>query len=223
MSTKVSSVKAAYYKLQVILKGHVIAAALHYFKMKSVDDDLPPQVIGDLKQLRVCQRKDYFNKIVENVIKDVVKLPNNPGTKSEADDKPDGVFKYAQEVLTYTLLYAELEDAIKEGDGPRVIRCWKFLLLIFKASNRSKYALEAATLLIKLQIFPERLQQQMIWSRFVNTSGRRAQNIPCDLHMEHLNHTAKNALGVGGLANFESKISEPYWQVCKLPNINLML
>lgn len=73
--------------LYVILKGHIIAAALYYFNMKSVDDDLPPQVIGDLKQLTVSQRKVYFNQIVQKVI----------GTKTSADDKPDGVFKYAQD------------------------------------------------------------------------------------------------------------------------------
>ena len=61
--------------------------------------------------------------------------------------------------------------------------------------NRTKYALEAATLLISLQILPERIKQQIIWSRFVNVSGQAACNKPCDLHMEHLNRTAKEALG----------------------------
>ena len=89
-------------------------------------------------------------------------------------------------------MHAEFEDAIKEGDGPRVITCWKFFLLIFKAANR---ALEAATLLISLQVLPERIQQQIIWSRLVNTSGQTARNKACDLHMEHLNRTAKDALG----------------------------
>ena len=35
----------------------------------------------------------------------------------------------------------------------------------------------------------------MIWSRFVNVSGQAGRNIACDLHMEHLNRTAKSALG----------------------------
>ena len=185
-----------YYNLsQVVLKGHITAAALHYFNMKSVDDHLPPQVIGDLKQSSKQQRKIYFNRIVRNIIESVVRLPNNPGYKTAADDQRDGVLNYAREVLTYSLLLAEFDDAIKEGDGPRVITCWKFFLLIFKASNRTKYALEAVTLLINLQVLPERIQQQMIWSRFVNPSGQAAQNEACDLHMEHLNRTAKDALG----------------------------
>ena len=35
----------------------------------------------------------------------------------------------------------------------------------------------------------------MIWSRFVNPRGQTARNKAGDLHMEHLNHTAKDALG----------------------------
>ena len=171
------------------------AAALTYFKMKTVDDELPPQVIGDLTQLSMQKRKICFNRIVQNVLALVVKLPDNPGTTLVSSDEQDGVFNYAREVLTYTLLHAEFLEAIREGDGPRVVRCWKFFLLIFKASNRTKYALEVATLLINLQVMPERIQQQMLWSRFVNPSGKVAHNKPCDLHMEHLNRTAKDALG----------------------------
>ena len=91
--------------------------------------------------------------------------------------------------------YNEFEDAIREGDGKRVERCWKFFLLIFKASNRTKYALEALTFLAHILILPPTLSQQLLWSRFVNTIGKPAHNIPCDLHIEHLNRTAKEALG----------------------------
>ena len=66
-------------------------------------------------------------------------------------DQSDGIFYYAREMLTYGHLYAEFEDTIKEGDGSRVVRRWKFL---FKASKRIKYALEAATLLNNPQILP---------------------------------------------------------------------
>ena len=148
-----------------------------------------------LKQTSIAQRKICFNHLVSNIITRVVQLPNNPSNTTVPLDQQDGVLNYARELLTYCLLHAEFEDAIKEGDGPRVITCWKFFLLIFKAANRTKYALEAATLLISLQVLPELIQQQIIWSRFVNASGQTARNKACDLHMEHLNRTAKDALG----------------------------
>ena len=116
-----------------------------------------------------------------------MQLQNNPGTEC-AEIESDGVYEYAQEVMALFLLRAVFEGSIKEGDGQEVITCWKFFLLIFKAANRTKYALEAATLLISLQVLPYRLQQQLTWSRFVNTRGQPAGNKPC-------NCTAKHALG----------------------------
>lgn len=41
----------------------------------------------------------------------------------------DGVFNYASAVLNDGLMIMNLRDAIHEGDGPRIIRCWKFMLL----------------------------------------------------------------------------------------------
>ena len=81
--------------MQVSLKSHVVSAALQYFNMQSVDDALPPQVLGDITQAPLCQRRGIFNQIVCKVIESVVQLPNNPGTEY-AEIKSDGVYKYAQ-------------------------------------------------------------------------------------------------------------------------------
>ena len=76
----------------------------------------------------------------------------------------------------------EYRDAIREGDGIRVLRCWKYLLPLFKATQRHNYAIEAANLLIEYYYtFPPRQAQQLIWSHFLNTSGKPGQNIPSDL------------------------------------------
>ena len=37
----------------------------------------------------------------------------------------------------------ELQDGIREGDGDRVLKCWSYLLIIFKATGHRNYALEA--------------------------------------------------------------------------------
>ena len=172
----------------------MVAALMDCFNMKSMEDNLPQQILSSLKQAPMEERKVIFHKLVQKILHNLVKLPENPGSKA-SDDNQDGVFKYACEVLTYGLLHAEFNDAIREGDGIRIITCWKFFLLLFRAANRTKYALESAKLLISLQILPERIQKQMIWSRVVNPNGKVAGNVACDLHMEHLNRTAKDALG----------------------------
>ena len=92
--------------------------------------------------------------------------------------------------------YMEFVDAIREGDGGRVLRCWKYMAVMFSNSGNRNYACEAANLLIQYYyILSPRQASQLLWSRFVNTHGRPGRNIPVDLHMEHLNKVAKGAIG----------------------------
>ena len=58
------------------------------------------------------------------ILKDYVNIGTYPQSYVNATD---GVFAYAKEVLFLTLLWAEFEDAIKEGYGLRVIRYWKYI------------------------------------------------------------------------------------------------
>lgn len=130
----------------------------------------------------------FTRKIVSKFVN--LHLINEPSSSTT-----DSVFDYAREVITLALMYAEFHDAIREGDGERLIRCWKFLLPLFKASNRKNYALEALHLLAQYYILlPPRLAQQLAWSRCVNTTGKPGCNIPMDLHMEHLNRPCKMAV-----------------------------
>ena len=107
----------------------------------------------------------------------------------------DGVLEYSREVFTLGLLYMEFHDAIKEGDGLRVLRCWKYMLLLFKAAQNKNYAIEAFNCLCQYFYYlSPQMAQQLLYSRFVNVHGREGFNIPCDLHMEHLNRVIKDAL-----------------------------
>lgn len=86
----------------------------------------------------------------------------------------------------------EFQDAIREGDGERVLNCWRYLMLIFKATGHRYYALETFYTLAEIKwILPARQAMQLQYSRFVNVHGRIGCNIPCDLHMEHLNRMVK--------------------------------
>lgn len=114
---------------------------------------------------------------------------------SSEQDSSDQVQMYAKEVLSLGLLLEEFLDVIREGDGLRILRCWKFLFLIFKCANRKNYALEAFYLLAQNALLPPRLREQQLWSIFVNISRKIAGNIPADLHNEHLNRVEKSALG----------------------------
>ena len=69
------------------------------------------------------------------------------------------------------------------------------MLEILSSSIQSCKIVEAFTLLAQQKfVCSSRLSHQLMWSRFVNTSGKKGHNIPCDLHMEHLNRVLKDSI-----------------------------
>lgn len=146
-----------------------------------------------------------------------------PAPQLPQSTKSDGVFSYACTVLCDGLLLLELCDAIHQGDGPRILRCWKFMLLYFKAYNHHKYALEAFNLLAITNgtgTGSALIKEQITWSRTVNSRGSKGKNIPVDLYNEHLNRTLKDSiLGLGANVTKErivdtSKSIERLSQIC---------
>lgn len=112
---------------------------------------------------------------------------------------PDGVFNYSSTVLNDGLLLLKFRDAVHFGGGPRVIRCWKFMLLHWRYAKHTKYSLEALHLLAAVNATAtERIAHELIWCGFINTRGVPGGNMPIDLYMEHLNRTLKDYLkGLG--------------------------
>ncbi len=101
----------------------------------------------------------------------------------------------AREVLTLGLIWFNYLDATREGDGDRIITLWKFLLIIFRKTGHTNYSKEAAILLLQCNfLLSDRLATQVKYGRFVNTHGRKGCNMPCDLHMEHLNRRLKGMI-----------------------------
>ena len=181
--------------VNVIFTGHVIAAAMKYFNMNAIGDIPDKSLIpSNIESLSQEEKKAILFSNIETLLHSVVNL-TLPGEHHTNNAEVDGVREYAKEVLTLTLLYKEYDDAIKEGDGQRVLQVWRFLLFIFKAGNRKNYAIEALTLLSQYHFFlSPRLAQQLLHSRFINTHGWPGHNIPCDLHMEHINRACKTAV-----------------------------
>ena len=117
----------------------------------------------------------------------------------QTEQSHDEVFEYAVQIVSGGLFYLEFSDAIKEADGNRILRCWQYLLPIFKNSNRTNYANEALNMLMQYHfILSPRHAEELLWSRCINVHGIRGRNICGDLHMEHLNRLVKEAIkGLG--------------------------
>ena len=175
--------------LLLLLHTHVVAAANTVMKFN------PQTSVHDLARL---------------IIINYMRLPQ---TDSLEEDKPaasgndDGVYVYATELLTLGLIWHGFHDSIKEGDGDRILRYWKFLLIIFKVAKRYNYAKEAVNLLLQHNLLSDRQKAQLLWSRCVNTRGVAGGNIPGDLHNEHLNRRLKNIIaGQGSNVNPDSVV-----------------
>jgi hypothetical protein len=87
-------------------------------------------------------------------------------------------------------------DSISEGDGDRILMCWKFLLLHFHADKGStKYALEALFLQFQQHaLLTPRQAYRQRWNRGVNNQGQKGKNVPLDIEVEHNNNMLKEAV-----------------------------
>lgn len=99
-------------------------------------------------------------------------------TQSIHKKAPDGVYNYASAILNDGLLLLEVRDAIHEGDGPRLLRCWKLMMLYWRHGGHTKYALEAEHLLgaVHATATP-RIANELTWCRFVINRGGVGNNI----------------------------------------------
>lgn len=96
------------------------------------------------------------------------------------------------EVVTLGLNF---HDSIREGDGDRILRGWKFNLLAYKAAQLKNYSIEALNLILQVNhVLSPREAAQVKWCRTVNTTNLKGNNIPMDLHLEHLNRRVKTTL-----------------------------
>ena len=108
----------------------------------------------------------------------------------------DDIFNYNCALLTDGLFFINFIDAIKEGDGARLMRQYKYLMLYCKAdSHSSKYALECLyQLFTTMSLLSTRDSERLIWNRFVNNANMRGTNIPLDLDVEHSNNVVKQGI-----------------------------
>ena len=189
---------------EVITAGHIVAVTLHTCGMTNLEDTprIPPFDVN-IDELSPHQKwlllSTFIRGILEHHVKPTMEIEGLQGkARKRRKGESDHVWEYACVVLSTALFMAEFKDAVKEGDGIRVDRVWKYLLLFFRSSGKTKYALEALYLQFQKLTLSPRLQKQLLWSRFVNSRGGAGRNISCDLHMEHLNRALKTAMsGLG--------------------------
>ena len=112
----------------LVVEAHIVSAALKCFDMSTVDDSpcksLFPEGSSDLDDK---QRRNVMMLAVSRVVDKLVdvsfgeKRERQRKKQREKDSASDEVYAYACGVLTHGLVYMEFRDAIKEGDGYRIL------------------------------------------------------------------------------------------------------
>ena len=100
--------------LEIFVTSHVIAAALQVLKAQDL--------ASAFKTLPHDQLNTSLDALLETVVSRFINLAFH---LTESTSQADHVFEYAKETLSLGMLMLEFKDAIKEGDGKRVLRCWK--------------------------------------------------------------------------------------------------
>lgn len=191
--------------IDIITAGLVISATLTTFHMDSVSDSPSDTNLQNLWTLPDNERRAALMSMCEQVYDQFIRLSYDSAQASAMST--DGIFEYTIQLLRMASFFMEFADGIREGDGHRVLRCWKYMLVMFSASGNRNYACEAANLLLQYNYtMSPRQSAQLLWSRFINTQGLPGRNIPVDLHMEHLNKLAKDAINILGSNKSESAI-----------------
>ncbi len=157
----------------------------------------------DIKDMEVNQ--SLLSGVAQTVVKEFTVIPEALLGESVIDSG-DKVHGYARVLCHFASLVLLFVDAWKEGDGERVLRLWKILMLHFHAERKTKYALEALRLQFQVTTLQPYLSHQLTWGRFINTHGGQGRNLPCDLHNEHINKLYKDIISNMG-ANFTKTAS----------------
>jgi hypothetical protein len=178
---------------------------------------------------RECGKEYFYKKARDN--HEVTKHPEvaslsdeipskNSEESSENDTKEDHIYNYACLRLRLGMLLRNFCDAVKEGDVVRILRCWKYLLLIFKAHNHTKYGLAALHLFAKTKAMLTAQQaHSLVWDRTISNKGGLGKNISLDLRLEHIVCLLKEMisnLGVNLTSQAASRCSKAVMPVEKL-------
>ena len=175
--------------MQLATIAHVMSAAIHTAGVTNMSELVSKIMSTDKPMAEV-------KSLVKTLISEMVRIEYIAGTSESTYPSIDSVQEYAKDTLSLGLLLLEFKDGIHEGDGNRVLRCWKYFLLFVRATYKHKnYCIEAFNLQMQYYyILPKRYAEQMLWGRFINSEGGPGHNIPADLHMERLNKLLKDTI-----------------------------
>ena len=114
--------------MQLATIAHVKSAAIHIAGVTNMSE-LSSKIMSTDKPMAAVK------SLVKILISEMVRIEYIAGTSESSCPSIDSVQEYAKETRSMGLLLLEFKDGIREGDGNRVLRCWKYFLLFFRATT----------------------------------------------------------------------------------------
>ena len=150
--------------------------------------DYPRRLLKeDLEKKRV-----FVEGIARQVVDRLTLVESAFIAPGELADSGDTCYNYARVSCHFSSLVMEFRDAWAEGDGERVLHCWRLFLPHFQVAGHTKYSLAAFTVQLQTEAtLSPNAAHQVLWHRFVNSKGGMGKNIPCDLYNKHVNRLVK--------------------------------
>lgn len=123
----------------------------------------------------------------QDPVEDEPILPS-PVSDLPVSSNEDRIFNYGLQVIQLGVFLMQLDDTEREGDGERMMRNWKLLLLFNRSRRRGKkYAFEAMRLITNCRaLYTPKMAHRVIHGMFVNPKGGEGNNYSNDLKQEHI-------------------------------------
>ena len=117
----------------LVVEAHILAAAMQMFRMESLDETPSEEFFPNesLQRDSVQRRRtliDALHKLSNRFV--YLKLLFKEHLSTETHQTLDTVNEYAKEVLSLGFLLMEFNDSVREGDGRRILRCWRYFLKV---------------------------------------------------------------------------------------------
>ena len=129
--------------ITTVIKAHLLASTLKLLNMTSFDDVPRHHSLDETTWMKSFpERRAILYELCKEVITTHVNftfIPTSPKADSKSRDK---VQEYADELITLGMIFLNYKDAVREGDGKRILIIWKHLLPIFRYSDRRNYSVE---------------------------------------------------------------------------------
>ncbi|KAJ7389453.1 hypothetical protein OS493_031422 [Desmophyllum pertusum] len=141
---------------------------LHKAAAKIVDDVVIDETMmnGSLEEMVSMQER-------QEILEEALDAPSALHSSSTPPSKDaDDMFNYNAALLSEGLYFLNFVDAVSEGDGGRIIRQYKYLMLLCKADgpHSTKYALESLYQLLLANSLSEKEAEIFVWNRTVKQS-----------------------------------------------------